>query len=59
MAKTEVHFVKKWELSFAELENTIGKIFKVTRRMPDMGVAETKMFRSRDEAIRQFNEWLA
>ncbi|MBI2145370.1 hypothetical protein HYU18_03550 [Candidatus Woesearchaeota archaeon] len=59
MAKVETHFVEKWELSFAELENTIGKLFKVTRRLPDMSVAETKMFRSKEEAVKQFNEWLA
>ncbi len=58
MAKTSKHLTKKWEISFAELENTVGKLFKVTRRMPALAVAETKIFRSKEEAVRQFNAWL-
>lgn len=57
-AKGKMHFTKKWEISFAELENTVGKLFEVTRRLPELAVAETKMFRSKEEAVRQFNEWL-
>ena len=37
-------------------ENTIK--YKVTRRMPSMSIAETKVFNSKIEAIRQFKEWL-
>lgn len=58
MAKGKRHLTKKWEISFAELENTVGKVFKVTRRMPALAVAETKIFRSKEEAVLQFNEWL-
>ena len=58
MAKTSKHLTKKWEISFAELENTVRKVFKVTRRLPELAVAETKMFCSKEEAVRQFNEWL-
>ncbi len=58
MAKTSKHITKKLEISFAELENTVGKVFKVTRRMPALAVAETKIFRSKEEAVQQFNEWL-
>ena len=31
---------------------------KVTRRLPELSVAETKMFSSKEEAKKQFNEWL-
>ena len=58
MPKTEMHQTKKWEVSFAEIENRRGKLFKVTRRLPAMAVAETKVFRSKEQALRQFNEWL-
>ena len=58
MAKTKEHLTKKWEISFAEFENTVGKLFKVTRRLPAMAVAETKLFRSKEQALQQFNEWL-
>ncbi|MBI3037056.1 hypothetical protein HYY73_04905 [Candidatus Woesearchaeota archaeon] len=56
--KSEEAFNKKWEISLAELENSIGKLFKVTRRLPEMSIAETKLFRAKKEAVRQFNEWL-
>ena len=42
----------------AEIENSVGKLFKVARRLPEMSVAETKVFRAKKEAVRQFNEWL-
>ncbi len=32
--------------------------YKVTRRIPEHYVAETKMFDDKDEALKQFNEWL-
>ena len=56
MAKA--HQTKNWEVSFAEIENGRGKLFKVTRRLPAMAVAETKLFRSKEQALQQFNEWL-
>ena len=48
----------KWEVTIIELENAIGKKFKVTRRIPDLSVAETKVFRKKEEAKEQFEEWL-
>jgi hypothetical protein len=45
-----------WEITLTELENG-GKKYKVTRRMPDLTVAETKIFTSREEAIKQFESW--
>lgn len=52
------HPTKKWEVSIIELQNHKGKKFKVTRRMPQMSVAETKIFKTKKNAIRQFHEWL-
>ena len=41
-----------------ELENHKGKKFKVTRKIPAMSVAETKIFKSKEDALGQFDEWL-
>ena len=56
--KTEKHPTKKWEISIIEVENHIGKKYKVTRRLPELGVAETKIFKSKAEAKKQFDSWL-
>ncbi len=58
MAKTRKHPIKKWEVSIMELQNNIGKKFKVTRRLPDMLVAETKVFTTKRKAKKLFDEWL-
>ena len=58
MDDTKEDLTKKWEISIIELENNKGRKFKVTRRMPDMAVAETKVFRSKEEAKKQFDDWL-
>ncbi len=53
------HLFKKWEVSISEYETSRGKSqWKVTRRLPEMTVAETKVFNSKEEAIRQYEEWL-
>jgi hypothetical protein len=57
-SETKKHLVKRWEVSIMELQNTFGRKFKVTKRLPEMSVAETKIFRSKEEAKRQFEEWL-
>lgn len=41
-----------------EFEDEEGQKFKVTRRLPDSSVAETKVFRDKQEAKKLFNEWL-
>lgn len=41
-----------------ELKNDKGKKFKITRRMPELSVVETKMFRSKKKAKKQFDDWL-
>ena len=50
--------IKKWEISILEYENHIGKKYKVTRRMPDLSVSETKVFISIEDAKKQVEEWL-
>ena len=52
------HSLKKWEVSMLKMEDEKGFTYKVTRRLPNMSVAETKVFSSLDEAKRQFDEWL-
>ncbi|HLC65757.1 MAG TPA: hypothetical protein VJI46_06570 [Candidatus Nanoarchaeia archaeon] len=52
------HKIKKWEVSIMELQSRVGKKFKVTRRVPEMSVAETKTFNSKRKAKKKFDEWL-
>lgn len=52
------HPRKKWEVSISEFQNHLGKKFKVTRRLPEMSVAETKIFRSKKRAKKKFDDWL-
>lgn len=47
----------KWEVSIIELHNG-GERFKVTRRLPGLAVAETRLFQTKEEAKRQIDEWL-
>lgn len=58
VTKTKEHQIKKWEISLMEFSNHIGKKYKVTRRIPELSVAETKIFNSKWEAKKQFDEWL-
>ena len=55
---TKKHSIKKWEVSIAKFQNDVGKIFKVTRRLPELLVSETKMFRNKKKAKKQFDDWL-
>jgi len=47
-----------WEVTIMELKNGTGKKYKVTRRLPEMSVAETGFFASKESALKQFKEWL-
>ena len=47
-----------WEVTIMEFHDDEGKKFKVTRRMPVLHVAETKIFRSKHRAKAQLEEWL-
>jgi len=53
MANTE------WEMSIIELKEGKRKRYKITRRMPEMKVAETKVFKSKKKALAQLQEWLS
>ncbi|MEA2037805.1 MAG: hypothetical protein U9O94_09935 [Nanoarchaeota archaeon] len=58
MSKTKKHFTRKGEISIIELKNNKGNKFKLTRRLPNLPVSETKFFRSKKKAKEQFDEWL-
>ncbi|MBI2671351.1 hypothetical protein HYX16_00285 [Candidatus Woesearchaeota archaeon] len=45
-------------VSIIEFENSLRKKYKVTKRIPKFSVAGTKFFRSKEEALKQFEEWL-
>lgn len=57
MSEIKKHITKKWEVSIVELHNGIEK-FKVTRRIPELSIAETKFFKTKEEAKKQFDKWL-
>jgi len=57
--ETKKHPLKKWEVSVMELEENNTLKYKVTRRIPELSIAETKIFNSKEEAKRQFEEWLS
>ena len=59
MRKIKIHYTKNLEISIVELKNHIGKKYKVTRRCPELYVAETKIFRTKKQAKKQFDEWLS
>lgn len=46
----------KWQVSIMELDDN-GKRFKVTRRIPSLSVSETKIYKTKQEAMKKFNEW--
>jgi hypothetical protein len=49
----------KWEVTMIELQENGKKKFKVTKRIPYLKVSETKIFESKEEAKKQFEEWLS
>ena len=49
--------MKTWEISFREIEDNKGKKYKVTRRLADYSIAETRIFRSKKKALKQLAEW--
>ena len=48
----------KWEVSIIELENSKGRLFKVTRKFPEMSIAETRILRNKEKAKKLFYKWL-
>jgi len=57
--KNVKHPIKKWEVSIMEYQEESGKRYKVTRRIPKLSVAETRIFNSKEKAKLQFEEWLS
>lgn len=49
----------KWEITLMAIHANSATFYKVTRRMPELYVAETRMFSSKDEALEQFDAWLS
>ena len=47
-----------WEVSIKELVTPEGIRYKVARRMPELAIAETKIFIRREDAISQCEVWL-
>ncbi len=56
--KIERHRTKKWIVSIYEYNKKEKSFFKVTRRIPELSVSETRIFNSKEEAEKQFYEWL-
>ncbi len=48
----------KWEVSILEIEDEQGKKYKVTRRYMETSICETKIYRNKSKAKKQFLEWL-
>ena len=59
MEETQKHPIKKWEVSIMEIFDGKETKFKVTRRISEMSVAETKILNSKEEAKQQFDKWLS
>lgn len=58
MAEIKKSFSEKWVVSLMKLEDEEGVKYKVTRRIPDLSISETKIFKTKQEALEKFNEWL-
>jgi len=52
------HITKKWEITLTELNTKIGKVYKITRNLPELSTTETRIFKSKNKAKELFNEWL-
>lgn len=48
----------KWKVSIIELRDGRKISYKVTRRLPEMNISETKVFVSKENAMEQLEEWL-
>lgn len=55
---TRKHAIKKWEVSIVELQDGKDSLFKISQRIPDLSVAETRVFKDKKSAKRLFDKWL-
>ena len=53
------HPTQRGEVSIIEIKENDAVQYKVTRRLPEMAVAETKIFSSKKDALLQVEEWLS
>ena len=58
MATIRRSAIKRWEVSIIRFWDENGHKYKVTRRLPEISVAETKVFKSKKRAKKQFDDWL-
>ncbi len=59
MVDIKKHPTQQWEVSIIEIKENDAIRYKVTRRLPEMAVAETKIFSSKKDALLQVEEWLS
>ncbi|MBD3362067.1 hypothetical protein GF358_04750 [Candidatus Woesearchaeota archaeon] len=52
------HAWKKWEVSLKNLKTSAGNRYKLTRKLLNHPISETKIFISKKNAIKQFKKWL-
>ena len=45
-------------VSISEFRDNGNRKFKLTRRIPELSVSETKLFDKREDAVKLMNEWL-
>ena len=48
----------QWEVTLRVFSTDGKTMYKVTRRLPALLVSETKIFMSKNDAFKQFEEWL-
>jgi len=54
----QVTITSHWEVSIQEFDVDSIRKYKVTRKMRDHYYAESKTFTSKDQAVRQFDDWI-
>ena len=48
----------EWEVTCAVFRDNGHSHYKVTKRCPELKIAETKFFKKKEDAELQFREWL-
>ncbi len=48
----------QWQVSILKFQDKDGAKFKVTRRLVALSIAETRIFKDKKKAEKQFLEWL-
>ncbi len=48
-----------WEISILELRDEVEIKYKITKRIPQVAIAETKICNSKKEVLKQLVEWLS